>query len=72
MAMSLKEKNEAKPPFKFFYQMIQNQSNVKIQVLLTNNKKEYFNAILRNYLLEKRIMYQSSCIDTRRQNGVVK
>ena len=33
MAMSLEEKNEAKPTFKSFYQMIQNQSNVKIQVL---------------------------------------
>ena len=72
MAMSLKEKNVAKPTFKNFNQMIQNQSNVKIQVLQTNNKKEYFNTILRNYLLEKRIMYQSSCIDTPRQNGVVK
>ena len=29
----LKEKNEAKPAFKIFYQMIQNQSNAKIQVL---------------------------------------
>ena len=52
--------------------MIQNQSNARIRVLRTDNGKEYFNTILGNYLLEKRIMYQSSCIDTPRQNGVVK
>ena len=52
--------------------MIQTQFQTHIQTLRIDNGKEYFNSILGNYLLENGIIHQSSCVDTRQQNGVSK
>lgn len=50
--------------------MIQAQFQTKIQILRTNNGTEYFNSILRGFLLQHGIVHQSSCLDTPQQNGI--
>ncbi|RVX00496.1 Retrovirus-related Pol polyprotein from transposon TNT 1-94 [Vitis vinifera] len=52
--------------------MVQTQFQAKIQVLQTDNAREYYHNILGSYLLENGIVHQSSCIDTPQQNGVAK
>ena len=52
--------------------MIQTQFQAKIQVLRTNNAKEYFKLILGDYLLSQGIVHQSSYVDIPQQNGVAK
>ena len=62
----MKEKSKAGPIFQNFNSMVQTQ----IQVLRTNNAKEYFHSILKEYLLNNGIVHQSSCVDTSQQNRV--
>ena len=50
--------------------MIQTQFHVKIQVLKTHNARYYFNSNLREFLLKKGIVHQSSYINTTQQNGI--
>ena len=66
----LKEKSEAEQTFKHFHFMVKNQYSTKIQILCTDNGREYFSSILGVYFLENDIIHQSSCIDTPQQNGV--
>ena len=66
----MKEKSEVTQIFKNFNKMIQNQFQTKIQILRTDNGKEYFNSILGNYLVSEGIVHQSSCVETPQQNGV--
>ena len=66
----IKEKSEVGKIFKNFHSMIKTQFQARIQVLRTDNGKEYFNSILGNYLLDEGIIHQSSYVDTPRQNGV--
>ena len=56
--------------FKKNYNMIQTQFHVKIQVLKTHNARHYFNSNLREFLLKKGIVHQSSYINTTQQNGI--
>ena len=67
----MKKKSKVREIFENFHKMIQTQFQAKIQVLRTNNAREYYRKILRPYLLENGIVHQSSCIDTPQQNGVV-
>ena len=48
----MKEKLEVGQIFKQIYNMIQTQFHAKIQVLKTNNARDYFNSILREILLK--------------------
>ena len=66
----MKEKSETASIFQKFQSMILNQFNQKIQILKTDNGKEYFNSILGPYLLDHGIVHISSCVDTPQQNGV--
>ena len=50
--------------------MTNNQFQTQIRVLRSNNGKEYFNSLLREFLEEKGIIHQSSCLDTPQQNSV--
>ena len=50
--------------------MVQTQFNAKIQILHTNNAKDYFNSILRAYLIQEDTIHQSSCPNTPQQNGI--
>ena len=56
--------------FQNFYNMIQSQFQKNISVLQTDNRREYFQSILGDYLSHKGIVHQSSCVDTPQQNGV--
>lgn len=58
--------------FKNFNKMIQTQFQAKIQVLKTDNAREYFKSILEDFLLSEGIVHQSSCVDTPQQNGIAK
>ena len=66
----MKEKSEVGQIFKNFSNMIQTQFQAKIQVLKTDNAKEYFNSVLGDYLLHEGIVHQSSCVETPQQNGI--
>ena len=66
----MKEKSEVGTLFRNFNSMIQTQFQTKIQVLKTDNAKEYFNTVLGSYLLNQGIIHISSCVDTPQQNGV--
>ena len=50
--------------------MIQNQLQAQIQILRTDNGREYFHFALGTYLMNNGIIHQSSCVDTPQQNGV--
>ena len=50
--------------------MVQTQFQAKIKILRTDNGGEYFNSVLRDYLLSEGITHQSSCVDSPQQNGV--
>ena len=66
----MKEKSNSEKIFKNFHAMVKTQFQGKIQVLHTDNGKEYFNSILGPYLLNHGIVHQSSCINTPQQNGI--
>ena len=66
----VKEKSETKSFVQNFHKMIQTQFQAKLQILRSDNAKEYFNSILGEYFRESGIVQQSSCIDTLQQNGV--
>lgn len=62
----LKEKFNAAQIFKNFHTMIQTH----IQILRTNNAREYFNSILGRFIVEKGIIHQRSCANTPQKNGI--
>ena len=66
----MKEKSEIGIIFQRFNTTIQTQFQTKIQVLKTDNAREYFGSILREYLSKQGIIHHSSCVDTPQQNGV--
>ncbi|RVW26161.1 Retrovirus-related Pol polyprotein from transposon TNT 1-94 [Vitis vinifera] len=65
----MKEKSEVGHIFQTFNRMVQNQFNSKIQVLKSDNAKEYFTSSLSTYLQNHGIIHISSCVDTPQQNG---
>ena len=68
----MEEKSESGIIFQRFNTSIQTQFQTIIQVLKTDNAREYFGSILREYLSKQGIIHQSSCVDTPQQNGEVK
>ena len=66
----MKEKSETATNFQFFHTMISTQFKSQIQVLKTDNAKDYFNSILGSYLSKHGIVHISSCVDTPQQNEV--
>jgi len=66
----MNEKSEVSQIFQNFHSMIQTQFHTNIQILKTNNAKEYFNSKLNTYYLNQGILHISSCVDTPQQNGV--
>ena len=57
--------------FKIFYKMVKTQFQTSIQIFRTNNRIEYFNQLLGNYVMENDVIHQSSCVDKPQQNGVI-
>ena len=66
----MREKYDVKTIFKKFYTMVQTQFQKNIQILLSDNGREYFKNVLGLFYLEKGIVHQSSCVDTPQQNGL--
>ncbi|RVW63107.1 Retrovirus-related Pol polyprotein from transposon TNT 1-94 [Vitis vinifera] len=66
----MKEKSKVGHIFQTFNLMVQNQFNSKIQVLKSDNAKEYFTSSLSTYLQNHGIIHISSCVDTPQQNRV--
>ena len=66
----MKEKSKVRHIFQTFNLMVQNQFNSKIQVLKSDNAKEYFTSSLSTYLQNHGIIHISSCVDTPQQHGV--
>ena len=58
--------------FKNFYTIVQTQFQKNIQILRSDNGREYFKNILGQFFLEKGIVHQSFCVDTPQQNGLAK
>lgn len=52
--------------------MVKNQFNSTIQILRTDNAKEYISSHLRKYLPEQGIIHQSSSVKIPQQDGVLK
>jgi transposase InsO family protein len=66
----MRHKDEVFPCFKKFYALVQNQFNVQIQAIRTDNGTEYVNKIFGAFMSEQGILHQTSCPDTPQQNGV--
>ena len=66
----MKEKSEVNRIFQAFNSMIQTQFSTIIQILKSNNAREYFYSMLGNYLSQQGIVQMNSCVNTPQQNGV--
>jgi IS30 family transposase len=66
----IKEKSKVEIIFKNFYTMVQTQFQKNIQILQSDNGREYFKNMLSQFFLEKGIVHQSSCVDIPQQNGL--
>jgi uncharacterized protein (DUF2164 family) len=53
----MNEKSEVSQIFQNFHSMIQTQFHTNIQILKTNNAKEYFNSKLNTYYLNQGILH---------------
>ncbi|RVW97919.1 Retrovirus-related Pol polyprotein from transposon TNT 1-94 [Vitis vinifera] len=51
-------------------QMTVTQFQSKIQILKSDNARDYFNSILGEFLAQEGIVHLSSCVDTPQQNGI--
>ncbi|MCR2848195.1 hypothetical protein KN825_16865, partial [Weizmannia coagulans] len=60
----MKEKSELGIIFQRFHTMIQTQFQTKIQVLKTENGRNFFEHTLRDYLSTQGILHHNSCVDT--------
>lgn len=57
----------------YFQKVLQHDLDLgKIQVLKTDNARNYFNSILGEFLLRKDMVHQNSCIDNPQQIGIAK
>ncbi|XP_019150232.1 PREDICTED: uncharacterized protein LOC109147051 [Ipomoea nil] len=63
----MKHKSEVKTLFQNFYYYTEAQFSVKIKVIRTDNGSEF---LMSNFLNEKGIVHQKSCVDTPQQNGI--
>ena len=66
----LKTKSEVFEKFTQFYSLVQTQYNSKIQILRSNNGREYVNSKMQTFFTEKGLVHQTSCAYTPEQNGV--
>lgn len=66
----MKEKSEVATIFKNFNSMIKTQFQTRVQILRTDNGKEFVNNSLVEYCLSEGIIHQTSCVYTPQQNGV--
>ena len=66
----MKEKSEASSIIIQFHKMIKNQFTTDIQIIHSDNAKDYFNSQLNQYFQSHGIIHISSCVQTPQQNGI--
>ncbi|GAB2287157.1 hypothetical protein Dimus_039808 [Dionaea muscipula] len=66
----MKNKGDVSSAFKKFYAMVETQYKTRIQVLRSDNGREYVNSDLGTFLATKGIVHQITCPYTPQQNGV--
>lgn len=66
----LKSKDEVLPVFKIFKSLVENQTNLKIKALRTDNGCEYVNKQFQMFLQEHGIKHQTTVPYSPQQNGV--
>ncbi len=66
----LKTKDEVFSKFQEFTNYVENQYNTKIKKFRSDNGTEYINKIFSDFLKQKGILHQTTCINTPEQNGV--
>ena len=67
----MKNKSDVEQIFKGFYDFVETQFQIKINILKTDNGTEYFNDYLGTFLKEKGIHHQSTSRDTPRKNSII-
>lgn len=66
----MKHKSEVLEKFKEFKQMSENQLDLKVKVIRTDNGMEYCNKEIENYCRKNGIIHQKSNVYTPQQNGI--
>lgn len=66
----IKTKDEVLPVFKIFKTLVENQANLKIKILRSDNGREYVNKQFQIYLQEHGIEHQTTVPYSPQQNGV--
>ena len=66
----IKNRYELFSHFSNFCAEIQTQFRVPIQILRSDNAKEYMSENFQSYMLQHGILHQTSCVDIPSQNGV--
>lgn len=66
----IKSKDEVLPMFKIFKNLVENQTNLKIKKLRTDNGREYVNKQFQTFLQEHGIEHQTTVPYSPQQNGV--
>ncbi|XP_062090704.1 retrovirus-related Pol polyprotein from transposon RE1 isoform X1 [Humulus lupulus] len=66
----MKNRSELFPIFCAFCAKIQNQFNVHVRTLRSDNAKEYTSAQFQSYMISNGMLHETSCVDTAPQNGV--
>jgi len=66
----MKNKSEVLSHFQEFSNFVENQFNYKIKTFRTDNGTEFVNQNFTNYLKQKGISHQTTCVYTPQQNGV--
>ena len=67
----MKNRSELFSHFRAFCVEIHTQFHVYVQNLRSDNTKEYLSEQFQSFMLQNGILYQTSCVDTSSQNGVV-
>ena len=68
----MKNHSELFSHFTAFFAEIQTQFHVLVQILRSDNAKEYLSEPFQSFMLQHGILHQTSCVDTPSQNRVVK
>ena len=68
----MKIRSELFSHFTAFYAEIKTQNHVLVQILRSDNVKEYLSEPFQSFVLQHEILHQTSYVDTSSQNGIVK
>ena len=68
----MKNHSELFSHFRVFYVEIHTQFHVYVQILRSDNAKEYVSEQFQSFMLQHGLLHQTSCVDTPAQNGIDK